>query len=761
MCPLRVLIPVYLLLGATAMAEEKPFGLGRRIPWNDSRVVGSPDPLSPYKVVRAFPKLEIKQPLAMLPEPGTNRLFVLQHLGGWGGPSRVLAVPDDQTATQSEKLLEVDALAFGMVLHPNYEKNGYLYLGMNGAASNGKGKASQVVRYTVGPQPGGKVDPASKLLIVEWASNGHDGCDVAFDNEGYLYASAGDGSSDSDANLTGQTLDDLLACIIRVDVDHPSEGRNYGIPKDNPFVDRPGARPEVWAYGIRNPWRLSFDRESGQLWAGNNGQDLWEQVYLVKKGGNYGWSIVEGSHPFHVTRKQGNDPILGPAAEHSHGEFRSLTGGRVYRGSRLPELVGAYLYGDWSTGRVWGIKHDGTKAAWNRELVDTPFNITGFGTDHAKELYVIDQITGFYRLEPTTDADKPTQPFPTRLSETGLFASVPDHTPHPAALPYEVVAPQWADGASMARFIALTGLEKVKQEPQLNAGGAWSFPNGSVTVQTLSLDLVDDAGKTARKRIETRLMARLQGQWTGFSFRWNAEQTDAELVPAAGTSEAFEVADSSKPEGRREQIWRFPSRTECLVCHSRALGFVLGFNPLQLDRDRDFGAVNDNQLRTFEHINIFEGTLPERRDDRPRMVDPYDLKAPLAARARSYLDVNCSTCHVKEGGGNSLMELGYRMPLDRMHLIDEVPAHDKFNLPDARLIAPGAPERSVLLHRISQRGSAQMPPLVTTEVDQVAVDLITDWIRKMPPGGGPVEVVPESARRGNRGGRGKAARKAD
>ncbi|WZP00162.1 PQQ-dependent sugar dehydrogenase [Isosphaeraceae bacterium EP7] len=758
---LRVLIPVYFLLGAAAMAEEKPFGLNQRLPWNDSRVVGSPDPLSPYKVERAFPKLNIKQPLVLLPEPGTKRLFILQHLGGWGGPSRILAIPDDQAASEPEQLLEVEPLVYGMVLHPNYEKNGYIYLGMNGQADKGEGKASKVVRYTVGPQPGGKIDPASRLLIVEWPSNGHDGIDVAFDNEGYLYASAGDGSSDSDANLTGQTLDDLLACIIRIDVDHPTEGRAYGIPKDNPFVDRPGARPEVWAYGIRNPWRMSYDRESQQLWAGNNGQDLWEQVYLVKKGGNYGWSIVEGSHPFHVTRKAGADPILGPAAEHSHSEFRSLTGGRVYRGKRLPELVGAYVYGDWSTGRVWGIKHDGTKAIWNRELVDTPFNITGFGTDHDNELYVIDQVTGFYRLQPTTEADKPTQPFPTKLSETGLFASVPDLTPHTAALPYEVVAPQWADGASMTRFIALTGMEKVQQQPQLNAGGAWSFPNGSVTVQTLSLDLADDAGKASRKRIETRLMVRLQGQWTGYSYRWNPEQTDAELVPSAGTADAFEVVDSTKPEGRREQIWRFPSRTECLVCHSRALGFVLGFSPMQLDRDRNFGAATDNQLRTFEHINVFEGTLPELRDDRPRMVDPYDTKAPLASRARSYLDVNCATCHVKEGGGNSLMQLGFRMPLGGMSLIDQVPSHDKFNLPDARLIAPGAPERSVLLHRISQRGSAQMPPLVSTEVDHAAVDLITDWIRRMPPDGGVSKEPARQGRRGNRGAAGKISRKAD
>jgi mono/diheme cytochrome c family protein len=596
----------------------------------------------------------------------------------------------------------------------------------------GREKTTQVVRYTVDRRAPHRIDTGSKCLIIEWPSNGHDGGDLAFGNDGYLYVSSGDGSSGSDANLTGQTLDDLLGAVLRIDVDQPDPGRNYGAPKDNPFVSRPHARPELWAYGLRNPWRLSYDRQSGQLWVGQNGQDLWEQVYLIKKGANYGWSLTEGSHIFHAQRQAGPDPISPPTAEHPHSEARSITGGSVYRGTRLPELVGAYLYGDWSTGRVWGIKHDGAKAIWHRELVDTPFNITGFGTDHAGELYVIDQVSGFYRLEPTTEADKPSRPFPTRLSQTGLFASVAAHRPHPAALPFEVAAPQWADGATMERFAALSGLERIEQKPQLNAGGAWTLPNGSVLVQTLSLDLAADSAKPARRRIETRLLVRQQGEWSGYSYRWNAEQTDAELVPAAGAADEFEVADPTEPGGRREQVWRFPARTECLVCHSRAAGFVLGFSPLQLDRDRDYGGTIDNQLRTLEHIGVFKGKLPARPDDRPRLVNPYDAQAPREARVRSYLHVNCSTCHVLEGGGNARMELGLTTPTAEMRLINEVPLHDRFDITDARLVAPGSPERSVLYQRISRRGTGQMPPLMSTEVDRKALDLIADWIRGLP-----------------------------
>jgi mono/diheme cytochrome c family protein len=261
------------------------------------------------------------------------------------------------------------------------------------------------------------------------------------------------------------------------------------------------------------------------------------------------------------------------------------------------------------------------------------------------------------------------------------------------------------------------------------------LPNGSVLVQTLSLDLAGDGGMPARKRIETRLLVRQQGEWNGFSYRWNNEQTDAELVPGAGAALTFEVHDPAEPDKRREQTWRFPSRTECLVCHSRAAGFILAFNPLELDRDRDYRGTTDNQLRALEHIGVFQGALPPRRRDRLRLVNPYENRAPREARVKSYLHVNCSICHVSEGGGNANMELGLTTAVGLMRLIDEVPMHDRFDITDARLVVPGSPEQSVLYQRISRRGTGQMPPLVSTEVDRKAVDLIADWIRGLPPSG--------------------------
>lgn len=726
------LLPAGLSRAEDAPPRSKPYGLTRRLPWNDSRVVGSPEPPLPFKTIRSFPELTVREPLAMLPEPGTDRLFILSLSRPSAGPGLLLAVRDDPNASTAETLLEIDGIAYGLAFHPNYERNGLLYIGLNGPL-DGPEKRTRVVRYTVDRGPPGRIDPGSKRLVIEWPSDGHNGGDLAFGNDGMLYVSSGDGSSDSDTHLTGQTLDDLLAAVLRIDVDHPDPGKAYGVPKDNPFVDRPKARPELWAYGFRNPWRLSHDRESGQLWVGQNGQDLWEQVYLVKKGANYGWSVSEGSHIFQAQREAGPDPISLPTAEHHHSEARSLTGGRVYRGTRFPELVGAYIYGDWSTGKVWGVKHDGRAVVWQRELVDTPFNITGFGTDHAGEMHVIDQTSGgFYGFERATAVDRPKQPFPTRLSGTGLFASVAAHEPHAAAVPFEVVAPQWADGATMERFAAVPGLERIEQRPQLNAGGTWSPPNGTVLVQTLSLDVIDEAGKTVRRRVETRLLTREQGEWTGYSYRWGPGQDDAELVTKEGDTEVFAVPS---PEGPREQVWRYPGRTECLVCHSRAAGFILAFNPLQLDRDHDYGGTVDNQLRALEHIGLFEGPLKPRRPDGPRLVNPYDPRAPRVERVRSYLHVNCAVCHVEAGGGNSRMQLALTTPLERMRLVNEPPLHDRFEIADARIISPGSPERSVLYQRISRRLTGQMPPLMTTEVDRAGVDLIAEWIKSMPAGG--------------------------
>jgi hypothetical protein len=280
---------------ATAPAAEdgRPYGIPTRVIWNTSKVVGSPDAPLPFTVTKAFPELKIFQPLYMLEEPGTDNYLVLQHLGPWAGPGQLLRFKNEPGVSSADTVLTVNRLAYGMTLHPDFIHNGYLFLMSNGPVG-ADNKQDRISRFTIDRQTG-KIDPKSELVILEWDSNGHNGGDLSFGPDGYLYHASGDGSSDSDTNDRGQNPDHLTSKMIRIDVDHPADGRPYSIPKDNPFLNKPGFQPEAWAYGFRNPWRLAFDRKTGDLWVGQNGQDMWEQVYLVHKGENYGCSRFEGS----------------------------------------------------------------------------------------------------------------------------------------------------------------------------------------------------------------------------------------------------------------------------------------------------------------------------------------------------------------------------------------------------------------------------------------------------------------------------------
>lgn len=724
----RLLCVAFTLISTAALAAEpaKPLSPSDRILWDVSRVVGSPEPPSPYRTKPVFEKLKLFQPIYAAAEPGTNNYLVVEHAGSWAGPGGIRRFANSPDVTEIETVLGIDYLIYGFCYHPKYVENGYLYLIANGPVKETK-KFDRILRYTVDRQTH-KLDPATELVILEWESNGHNGGELGFGPDGLLYCPTGDGTSDSDTNLTGQGVDDLLAVLLRLDVDHPDPGKTYSIPKDNPFLDTPGARPEIWAFGFRNPWRMTFDKKTGGLWVCQNGQDLWEQAYLVQKGGNYGWSVQEGSHPFYLERKVGPGPILPPTVEHPHSEARSLTGGVVYYGSELPELHGVYVYGDYSTGKVWGVKVDEQKqVTWHKELVDTPFSIVGFAEGLSGELFVIDQVTGIHKLEPAP-TDVPPAKFPTTLSETGLFASVKDHQVHAALIPYNVNAALWSDGAHKDRFLALPG------ETQIEFPGSkvWKFPEGTVFVKTFSLP----AANNALRRIETRLLTLQQKEWIGYSYEWNADQTEAFLVDKAGKDVQYAVADAAAPGGLRDQTWHYPSRTECMVCHARGAEYVLGVQTLQMNRDHDYRGGVRNQLETLSQLGILKtgdkkSDLPKPPAELPKFADPYNESQPLEDRVKAYLHVNCSTCHQPAGGGNSAMELEHAKAIKDMLVIDETPKHDKFGIDNAKLIAPKDPARSILLNRLARRGKGQMPPLASSIADDRAVALFKQWIEQL------------------------------
>jgi glucose/arabinose dehydrogenase len=597
-CALAAVLLVPAWLGADETVGNNST---RRVPWTSSRLVGSPEPPLPYTTTRVFTQLELPAPLYLVPEPASDRLWAVLH-GNGDKPARIVRFVNRADVSEYDVLYEIsNRLVYSVIFDPEFATNRHVYVFSNGPQNQAE-RSNRVsrLRFSDGETP--RLDRDSELAILEWRSAGHDGGDMAFGSDGMLYLTTGDGTSDSDDWNSGQTLDDLLGAVLRIDVRHASAAEPYRVPPDNPFVKLPGARPEVFAYGLRNPWRMCIDAASGRIWVGNNGQDLWETAHLVRAGENYGWSVYEGNHPFYLERPRGPTPIVPPTIEHSHAEFRSLTGGVVYRSQQHRELDGVYFYGDYSSGRIWGMLHDGQRPRWHRELADTSLMIAAFCQDPHGRLLVVDHGGGIHELVPAPAPDESTPPFPSLLSETGLFADTAAHTVAPGVTGYTVNAPAWADGATAERFLAVPGHETVGY----SHGRSWSFPDGTALVQTLSLSTGDAAGPRSR-RIETRVLLKQQGEWAGYSYRWNDQQTDAMLVGREGDETHYAL--DSELEGERQHWWRFPSRVECMTCHSRAANFVLGITGIQLDRLSP-GEPSVNQLESLAAIGLFKDRLP-------------------------------------------------------------------------------------------------------------------------------------------------------
>ena len=725
---------------ATAAPDQKPersaTGLQKRDLWITSKVKGSPEPPDPYTMVRAYPGLKFPEALELAPVPGRKAWMVAER------PGKVHWFKADPAKARANLLLDVRHTVYGMALHPSFSQNGHLFLTEVPDTAKETPEGTRIVRYTVDLATM-TADPASAKLIMTWPNGGHNGGCLRFGPDGMLYVSTGDGSGIADSLLTGQDLGTVLGKILRIDVNNPANGRAYSVPRDNPFLNTKGARHEIWCYGIRQSWKFSFDTGTGELWAGEIGQDLWESVLKVEKGGNYGWSINEGSHPFRPERPRGPTPILKPVVEHNHSEFRSITGGFVYRGRKHPELQGAYVYGDYDTGRVWMLRLDPKSGgvAEHRELAKTRLRIVAWAQDAEGEVYALNFIDGgIHELAPAAPTDLVTESsFPRRLSDTGLFADTARHIPAKGVIPYSVNSELWSDGATKERFIAVPGEGRIEFEtvtyPQPAPGSVpgWRFPDGTVLVKTFSLE-TEPGRKT---RLETRLLvaSRVGGTeeygdqvWHGYTYIWNEAQTDAELAPIKGADKEYAL---KRPGGMTTQKWHFPSRAECTMCHTVTAKYALGVNTAQMNRDHDYGGVIANQLATLEHIGMFDRKLPAPPEKLAKIADYKDKDAGLDSRARAYLHANCSHCHRKWGGGNAEFQLLSTLPLAETGLLGVKPQQGNFDLKDPHLLVPGDPGRSMIYHRMTRLGLGRMPHIASGMVDEPAVRLVHDWIKTL------------------------------
>ncbi len=289
----------------------------------------------------------------------------------------------------------------GLAFHPQFRKNGRFFVNYTTGADK-KDLRTHIAEFQA--DAGLKtVDRAAEKVILRYDQPyaNHNGGLVLFGPDGMLYIGTGDGGAANDPHNAGQRLDTLLGKMLRIDVDRPADGRVYGIPKDNPFVGRDGARPEIWAYGLRNPWRYSFDRQTGELYAGDVGQNAWEEVSLIRRGGNYGWRLMEGFHCTPSINKECDQTGLDlPLLEYAHDEGISVTGGYVYRGRKIPGLRGAYLYADYGSCDIWAVRVKDGKASPPQTLATAKQGVASFAETREGELLVVGHSGTIWHLRP-------------------------------------------------------------------------------------------------------------------------------------------------------------------------------------------------------------------------------------------------------------------------------------------------------------------------------------------------------------------------
>jgi glucose/arabinose dehydrogenase len=276
-----------------------------------------------------------------------------------------------------------------MAFHPRFKETGEVFVYYT--SSKLEPHTSVISRFKVKADNPSQVDPNSEqeVLRIPQPFWNHNGGTIVFGPDGYLYVGMGDGGAANDPYGNGQNLSTLLGDILRIDIDHKENGKAYAIPKDNPYVGNEGAAPEIFASGLRNVWRMSFDRKTGAFWVADVGQNLWEEINIVTKGGNYGWGIREASHPFGPKGSGKRDDLIDPIWEYDHRVGFSITGGHVYRGTAFPELEGKYVYADYVTGKIWALKYDdqGKKVVSNEAIPSIKYPVLSFGEDEKGEIY--------------------------------------------------------------------------------------------------------------------------------------------------------------------------------------------------------------------------------------------------------------------------------------------------------------------------------------------------------------------------------------
>lgn len=667
-------------------------------------------------VERAFPGLApFSSPVLALQAPGdATRWFVVEQ----GGAVRVFA--NQAGVGASSVFVDIAARVrsggeqglLGLAFHPGFPTDPRVYLSYTNATS---GLVSRISEFRT-RDGGATLDPASEviLLSVPQPAANHNGGNIAFGPDGFLYAGFGDGGSGGDPWGTignGQNLLTLLGKMLRIDVDGVTGAVPYRIPPGNPYLGNtpcntgsgPQVCPEIYGYGFRNPWRWSFDRGSGELWVGDVGQGALEEVDRVVAGGNYGWRCFEGTNAFNSTCGPNAASSLPPVAQYGRAAGQSITGGYVYRGSAVAALVGRYVFGDFVTGRIWHIARDTPPTLTVTGGLDSGLSIASFAQGVDGELYVVNYGGTLHRLVAAAVGGGPVA---SQLSATGCVQANDATRPAAGLVPYAPNAAFWSDGASKERYLALPNGATMRA----GTSGDIEFPNGTVLMKHFRL---------GARLVETRLFMRhTDGEWAGYTYEWNAAGTDATRVVGG------------KAASVSGQDWVFPSEAQCMACHTAAAGRSLGLELAQLNGALTYAATGRtaNQVVTLNSIGMFSPVVTSAPSALPFMPDPFGSTGTLDGRARAYLHTNCSQCHRPGGGTPTDLDLRYTVSLAGTNACDRVPQAGEMGIANARIIAPGDAARSVLVARANRRDAQGMPPLASTVVDAAGVTLLADWI---------------------------------
>ena len=669
-----------------------------------------------------YTNLQFASPVAMLQAPppaGSSRWFVVEK----GGVVRTFPTSNPTTSTVFIDISgpvddENEQGLLGMAFHPDFPQDPRVFLSYSNTTS---GRVSRISSFRT-LDSGATLDPGTEriLLTIDQPAteSNHKGGNIAFGPDGLLYIGLGDGGGGGDnhgAIGNGQRLTTMLGKMLRIDIGTDPNGTSYTVPSTNPFFNgtdhcpaagrQSGNCPEIYAWGFRNPWRWSFDRVNGELWLADVGQSSWEEVDQVTINSNYGWRCREGAHDFNTSGCTGGG-MIDPVVEYDRSQGTSITGGYVYRGTQNTNLVGRYIFGDFASGRIWAwIPESAPSPREPTQLLDTNLNISSFGQANDGELYVVNLNGTLHHIE--FESGPVSGNVPQNLSETGCVVANSPQQPATGLIPYTINAPFWSDGANKERWLALPDGQSVT----VRTDGDWDFPSRSVLMKNF---------RVGTQLIETRLLMRHpDGTWGGFTYEWNAQQTDATLV------DGRVVRDIGNG-----QNWIFPSGDDCLACHTDAARRALGLETAQLNRTFAYAQTGRtaNELATLSHIAVLSPPIADSAAA-ATMPDPADAAAPLANRARAYLHTNCSQCHRPNGPTPSSMDLRYATALNMTNACNVSPSAGDLGIGvNARLIAPGSAANSIVVNRANRRDSNGMPPLGSNQVDTAGVTLLTQWI---------------------------------